>query len=184
MTMQPVVVAARDLSMRERLNSNDFHIVYRHSADIPNNAISDMSTVENLMYLLNPMAKGTILRTDNFVSYDPYELPVSISLPPGYKVINIKVTSQANSLAFYLLKPGDRIGLKAKIDGEEVPLDTPPLRVFNIGSSSIGMPRGSGGIGIVGLLVNEETADLISSNRKLGHELILSRPPETLVTNS
>ena len=162
--VQPVVVASKDLALRNRVGSGDFHIAYRVSTEIPPDALSDHSSLEG-KFLCKPVAQGTIPVASNFLS-----IPVvgNISLPRGYEVLNVELPTRTNPLAAYLLKPGDLVGLTAEKNGTLLSMDIAPVRVFNIGYTK--------GDGIAGLLVDEKTVELVSEHRRAGDNISITVP--------
>ena len=112
------------------------------------------------------MRKGQAVIRDDVHVRKPL---ITVCLPPGLKVINIKVPT---ALSHGSLQPGDRVDVIAVAngeDGESQKIICKDVRVFNIGSSTFGAgtPQ-SRKSGIVGLLVNEDQATAIAEAKSVG----------------
>ena len=161
-----VLVATEDLDHKSKITETNVEFQRWPRKLVPPGAITSEEGIPTDKYITTRLRKGqAVIRDDVRVR----KQLITVSLPPGLKVINIKVPT---ALSHGLLQPGDRVDVIAVAngeDGESQKIICKDVRVFNIGSSTFGAgtPQ-SRKSGIVGLLVNEDQATAIAEAKSVG----------------
>ncbi|QEG21976.1 CpaB family protein [Mariniblastus fucicola] len=160
-TMESVLIATRDLPRRHIVQDGDFRLEYRLSRNIPASAVRTLAYADGKS-LSVPIQNSEMVLAANFSDRTMY----SFAFPPGYKVVNVRIRPNTDPLIMHLLMRGDGVGLSANVDGAETVLETSPIQIFHSVPDS----------DIVGLLVDQETAETISRVRKTGESFRLVNP--------
>ena len=161
-----VLVATEDLDHKSKITETNVEFQRWPRKLVPPGAITSEEGIPTDKYITTRLRKGQAVIRDDVRARKPL---ITVSLPPGLKVINIKVPT---ALSHGSLQPGDRVDVIAVAngeDGESQKIICKDVRVFNIGSSTFGAgtPQ-SRKSGIVGLLVNEDQATAIAEAKSVG----------------
>ena len=161
-----VLVATEDLDHKSKITETNVEFQRWPRKLVPPGAITSEEGIPTDKYITTRLRKGQAVIRDDVRARKPL---ITVSLPPGLKVINIKVPT---ALSHGSLQPGDRVDVIAVAngeDGESQKIICKDVRVFNIGSSTFGAgtPQ-SRKSGIVGLLVNEDQATAIVEAKSVG----------------
>jgi len=172
--MGPVVVASAHLDHKAKLDDENVKLENWPVNLIPEGASTDLAGVRGKI-ITTRLSKGQAIIQATVFSES--EVPVK-AIPPGHKVINIKVPPEDAMPG--LMHPGDRVDIigvfrirDKKTGGTKSETLTflKGIRVFNIGSSvSAHASKNSkgGSSGIVGVLVTERQSEKIVHARKNG----------------
>ena len=153
----PVAIATRNLDYRTELSLNDYEIRNIPAEFAPPDAASHSSQLENHILTARIRTGCPIILSDVHLS----SFVGNINIPPGYKVLNVRIDESVDDVTFHLLKAGDHIALEtvsARV------LDN--VRVFNVNKS----PR------IVGILVNEAAARLVVDAKRESATFLIGTP--------
>ena len=161
-----VLVATEDLDHKSKITETNVEFQRWPKELVPPGAITSEEGIPTDKYITTRLRKGQAVIRDDVHVRKPL---ITVCLPPGLKVINIKVPT---ALSHGSLQPGDRVDVIAVAngeDGESQKIICKDVRVFNIGSSTFGAgtPQ-SRKSGIVGLLVNEDQATAIAEAKSVG----------------
>ena len=161
-----VLVATEDLDHKSKITETNVEFQRWPRKLVPPGAITSEEGIPTDKYIITRLRKGQAVIRDDVHVRKPL---ITVCLPPGLEVINIKVPT---ALSHGSLQPGDRVDVIAVAngeDGESQKIICKDVRVFNIGSSTFGAgtPQ-SRKSGIVGLLVNEDQATAIAEAKSVG----------------
>jgi Flp pilus assembly protein CpaB len=150
-----VLVATEDLDHKTEITKTNVKFARWPAEIVPEGAITSKEGIPIGDFILTRLRKGQAIIGEDVFSRSTL---THITIPAGYKVINIKIPTTNGRL----LRSGDRVDVIAiEADGgwddESEPL-LEGVRVFNVGSS----PNSSR---IVGLLVTEKQASVIADHR-------------------
>ena len=169
--MGPVLVAKDHIDLRAQLSEENVSLESWPKHLIPEGSASSMEDVTD-KYILTRLRSGQAVILEDVVPAS--ELNIK-KIPPGHRVINIKVPSE--DLIGGLLEPGDRVdiigvfssGTRSKKKSEAKTF-LKGIRIFNIGTSteSGDANRAASSSGIVGVLVTERQSEKIVWARKNG----------------
>jgi len=168
----PVLVATEHVDLKAELTEENVHVENWPLDMIPEGAATELDDVKGKFTLIR-------LRTNQAIYIEDVkpesELTIK-NIPPGHKVINIKVPSE--DLIGGLLEPGDRVDIIGNFNtrsrGGETTNETKTflkgIRIFNIGTSTSGGEKNktASASGIVGVLVTEKQSEKIVWARKNG----------------
>ncbi len=170
--MAPVVVATTHLDQRTKLSDENVKLENWPVNLIPEGSATDLGDVRGKI-ITNPLSKGQAVIQQTVLPES--EIP-ELAIPPGHKVINIKVPPEDAMVG--LMHPGSRVDIigvfrvRDKKTGQteaETLTFLKGIRVFNIGSSvSAHQSKAVGPSGIVGVLVTEPQSEKIVHARKNG----------------
>ena len=167
----PVLVASAHLDLKAELTEENVKLEEWPLELIPEGAATELSEVGG-KFILTRLRSGQAIILEDVKP--EHEIPGK-AIPPGHKVINIKVPSE--DLLAGLLEPGDRIdiiGVFNTRSGGEQKSETKTflkgIRVFNIGGSTSAQDKNksASASGIVGVLVTERQSEKIVWARKNG----------------
>ena len=171
--MGPVLVASEHLDHNAELTEENFSVESWPKNLIPEGAATDLAEVKGQV-ITTRLRKGQAIFLEDV---KPESELITKKIPPGLKVINIKVPSE--DLLAGLLSPGDRVDIIGIFDtnnrrGEqtsETKTFLKAIRVFNIGASTSAaqdQKKTGGASGIVGVLVTEKQSEKIVWAKKNG----------------
>ena len=169
--MGPVLVASDHIDMKAELTETNVRLENWPQHLIPEGAATELEDVTG-KFILTRLRSGQAVILEDVKPES--ELTIK-NIPPGHKVINIKVP--AEDLIGGLLEPGDRVDIigvfNTRKNGEsksETKTFLKGIRVFNIGTSTSGgdANRTASASGIVGVLVTEKQSERIVWARKNG----------------
>lgn len=172
--MGPVVVASAHLDHKSKLSDDNVKLENWPVNLIPEGASTELGDVRGKV-ITTRLSKGQAIIQETVFSEE--EVP-GLAIPPGHKVINIKVPPEDAMPG--LMHPGDRVDIigvfrvRDRKSGEtksETMTFLKGIRVFNIGSSvsaHASKKGGGGSSGIVGVLVTERQSEKIVHARKNG----------------
>ena len=169
----PVLVASEDLDIKAELTAENVHLENWPVDMIPEGAATDLEAITGL-YTLTRMRSGQAIYSEDVKPESELEV---INIPPGHKVINIKVP--AEDMISGLLEPGHRVDIIGNFNirsrGGEQKNETKTflkgIRIFNIGNVTSTGNKGNkaaSASGIVGVLVTEKQSEKIVWARKNG----------------
>lgn len=169
--MGPVLVASDHIDMKAELTETNVRLENWPQHLIPEGAAADLEDVKGKFILTRLRSGQAVILED----VKPESELMIKNIPPGHKVINIKVP--AEDLIGGLLEPGDRVDIigifNIRKNGEtesETKTFLKGIRVFNIGTSTSGgeANRTASAAGIVGVLVTGKQSERIVWARKNG----------------
>ena len=171
--MGPVVVAISHLDHKDKLNDENVKLENWPVNLIPEGASTDLAEVRGKV-ITTRLSKGQAIIQQTVFAKE--EVP-GLAIPPGHKVINIKVPPEDAMPG--LMHPGDRVDIigvfrirdKKGQSTSETMTFLKGIRVFNIGSTvsaHASKKDGAGSSGIVGVLVTERQSEKIVHARKNG----------------
>ena len=170
MPMGPVLVASDHIDMKAELTDENVSLENWPKHLIPEGAASTLDDIAG-KFSKTQLRSGQAVIMEDAVTKD--ELSDKV-IPPGHKVINIKVP--AEDLIGGLLEPGDKVDIIGVFDvgsrtkrKSETSTFLKGIRIFNIGTStSVGEARAQSSSGIVGVIVTEKQSEKIVWARKNG----------------
>ena len=169
----PVLIATEHLDHNAKLTEENISLESWPKNLIPEGAATDLAEVKGKVIAIRLRQGQAIFLED----VKPEGFLIKDKIPPGYKLINIKVPLE--DLHAGLLRPGDRVDIIGIFDinnrrGEqtsETKTFLKAIRVFNIGDSTSAAQdqkkKGSAS-GIVGVLVTEKQSEKIVWAKKNG----------------
>jgi pilus assembly protein CpaB len=116
--MQEVLVASRDINISEALNEENVRIASLPKSVIQQGALKNLEDLENRfarvrLYPGEPILRDKVMGTEGTAS--------SIKVPPGYRVVSVKVTSESSVSS--LVTPGDRVDIVVVLrDSPDMPM--------------------------------------------------------------
>jgi len=169
--MGPVLVAKDHIDLKAELNENNVSLENWPKHLIPEGSATSLEDIKD-MHILTRLRGGQAVILEDII---PATELNAKKIPPGHKVINIKVPSE--DLIGGLLEPGDRVdiigvfssGTRSKKKSEAKTF-LKGIRIFNIGTSTDAgdANRAASSSGIVGVLVTERQSEKIVWARKNG----------------
>jgi pilus assembly protein CpaB len=169
----PVLVASAHMDHKAELSDENVRLENWPLNLIPEGAATDLAEVKGKFITTRLRSGQAVILEDVF---NRSEIP-GLAIPPGHKVINIKVPPE--DLLGGLLSPGDRVDIigvfNTRSRGEqksETQTFLKGIRIFNIGSSTSAQDtrknKGNAVSSIVGVLVTESQSEKIVWARKNG----------------
>jgi len=167
----PVLVATEHVDIKAELTEENVHLENWPLDMIPEGAATELEDIAG-KFTLTRLRAGQAIYIEDAKLESELE---TINIPPGHKVINIKVP--AEDLIGGLLEPGHRVDIIGNFNirtrGEqknETKTFLKGIRIFNIGTSTSvsGKNKAANASGIVGVLVTEKQSEKIVWARKNG----------------
>ena len=166
--MGPIIVADKHIEIKAELTKDNVRLENWPVQLIPEGAATDLADVEGKIIVTRLRRGQALIQAD---IYNRNELP-GLSIPPGYKVINLKVP--AEDAMNGLLNPGDKVDIigvfpvrNGSSNGPRTETQTflKAIRVFNVNGNTTAQrgdeQRSGGGGAIVGVLVTEKQSEKI-----------------------
>lgn len=168
--MGAVVVASKHIALTGELTSENISLESWPQHLIPEGAASSLEDTTGRFSKTQLRSGQAVIQED---AVTKAELGVK-TIPPGHKVINIKVP--AEDLLAGLLQPGDRVDIIGVFNvgsrsnrQSETKTFLKRIQIFNVGdSTSVGETRKQSSSGIVGVIVTEKQSEKIVWARKNG----------------
>ena len=154
-----VLVATENLDHKTKITETNVEFQRWPKELIPPGAITAEDGIPVGKYITTRLRKGQAVIREDVIARTVFR---SFAIPPGYKVVNIKVP---NDLSHGSIRPGDRVDIVGKVGNEDncsQRVICKGIKVFNVGSSVSGNKT----TGIVGLLLNEDQANMIVDTKK------------------
>jgi pilus assembly protein CpaB len=168
----PVVVASAHLDHKAELSEENIKLESWPLNLIPEGAATDLAEVSG-KFITTRLRSGQAVVIEDVANRNDI---LGLAIPPGQKVINIKVPPE--DLLGGLLSPGDRVDIigvfNTRSRGEqksETKTFLKGIRIFNIGASTsaqVARTKGGAVSSIVGVLVTESQSEKIVWARKNG----------------
>lgn len=170
MPMGAVVVASSHIDLKGELTEENVSLEEWPKHLIPEGAASSLEDIAGKFSKTQLRSGQAVIQED---AVTKTELG-NKTIPPGHKVINIKVP--AEDLIAGLLEPGDRVDIIGVFDTgdrsnkqSETRTFLKQIQIFNVGTStSVGETRKQSSSGIVGVIVTEKQSEKIVWARKNG----------------
>ena len=170
--MGPVLVASEHLDHKAELSETNVRLENWPLNLIPEGAATELTAVSG-KFITTRLRSGQAIILDDVANRNDI---LGLAIPPGHKVINIKVPPE--DILAGLLSPGDRVDIIGVFNirdrsGEqtsETKTFLKGIRIFNIGTSTSAQAKAKAGTvsGIVGVLVTEPQSEKIVWARKNG----------------
>lgn len=173
MPMAPVLVASAHLDIKTELTDENVKLENWPVKLIPEGSAATLEEVKGKLINARLRKGQPIVLADAFNRED---FP-GVKIPPGHKVINLKVPPE--DVMIGLMNPGDRVDIIGVFDKRDRSGDRRSetrtflkgIRIFNIGSSTTAQEKqakAGGSSGIVGVLVTQKQAETIVWAKKNG----------------
>ena len=162
----PVLISVRDIPIGTAVNDTDFRIVYRNIADVPDYAARDYSDLKGIV------TKQRI-RCNSFIFLDETYSTRTLTgpyVPPGKKVVAIKVTNQLDKFTWYLLESGDIVSVYANHANDS------NAKICLIPRCTVFSKPNEENPSIVGLWLTEPESKLVTDAQKQEMYISLERP--------
>ena len=161
-----VLVATEYLHLKTEISETNVEFQRWPRELVPPGAITSDNGIPIGEFSLTLLRKGQAVIGDDVCAANTL---IMVSIPPSHRVINVKAPT---ALLNGSLEPGDRVDVIAATNGEDSEnqkIICKGVRVFNIGSSTLGSgtPQ-SKKYGIVGLLISNDQAAAIAEAKSVG----------------
>ena len=166
--MGPIIVADKHIEIKAELTEENVRLENWPIQLIPEGAATELDNVVGKIIVTRLRRGQALIQAD---IYNRNELP-GLSIPPGFKVINLKVP--AEDAMNGLLNPGDKVDIigvfpvrNGSNTGPRTETQTflKAIRVFNVNGNTTAQRgdenRNGGGGAIVGVLVTEKQSEKI-----------------------
>ncbi len=180
--MQEVLVASRDINISEALNEENVRIASLPKSVVQHGALTDLEDLDNRfarvrLYPGEPILHDKVMGTEGTAS--------SVKVPPGYRVVSVKVTSESSVSS--LVTPGDRVDIVVVLRNSS---DTPmafsktilrAVRVFAVNSEiarTADMDSNVEDARTVSVLLKPDQVETLMMAADLGHIRLSLRSPD------
>ena len=165
-----VIVASAHIELKGELTEENVSLEEWPQHLIPEGAASSLEDVTGKFSKTQLRSGQAVIQEDAVTKAEMGDK----TIPPGHKVINIKVP--AEDLLAGLLEPGDHVDIIGVFDvgdrsskRSETKTFLKRIQIFNVGTStSVGETRKQSSTGIVGVIVTEKQSEKIVWARKNG----------------